>query len=57
MWSSMFGRKVDIVKRSRHVNPFIRHSILTTHRKFMFRAPHGLVVAVPDALGDLFDLL
>ncbi len=28
----IFGRKVDIVERRRLVNPFIRHSILTTHR-------------------------
>jgi uncharacterized protein len=29
---TIFGRKVDIVERRRLVNPFIRHSILTTHR-------------------------
>jgi len=29
---AIFGRKVDIVERRRLVNPFIRHSILTTHR-------------------------
>jgi predicted nucleotidyltransferase len=28
----IFGRKVDIVERRRLVNPFIRHSVLTTHR-------------------------
>ena len=28
----IFGRKVELVERQRLVNPFIRHSILTTHR-------------------------
>jgi predicted nucleotidyltransferase len=30
--AALFGRKVDIVERRRLENPFIRHSILTTHR-------------------------
>ena len=30
--ASILGRKADIVERKRVVNPFIRHSILTTHR-------------------------
>ncbi|SRR5260221_280599 len=29
---AIFGRKVDIVERRRLENPFIRHSILSTHR-------------------------
>jgi predicted nucleotidyltransferase len=28
----ILGRKADIVERTRLVNPFIRHSVLTTHR-------------------------
>lgn len=30
--AEIFGRKADIVERRRIENPFIRHSILTTHR-------------------------
>ncbi len=29
---AIFGRKADIVEKKLVVNPFIRHSILTTHR-------------------------
>jgi predicted nucleotidyltransferase len=29
---AILGRKADVVERKRVVNPFIRHSILTTHR-------------------------
>ena len=30
--ATLFGRKADIVERRRIENPFIRHSILTTHQ-------------------------